>query len=149
MRTLLMELRPDAMAEADLKDLLRHLVNAFIARARIPARFTMEGTFDLPLDQKTAFYRIAQEALNNIAKHSEASHVTLTITCTPDDITMVIADDGQGFDCEQAGPSGHYGLRIMTERAEQAGAALEILSQCGQGTQVIVRKGGLGVKSSI
>jgi PAS domain S-box-containing protein len=136
MRTLLMELRPDALAEADLQDLLRHLCNAFIARARIPAQLNMEGHCDLPLEVKIAFYRIAQEALNNIAKHSEASQVTMALTCQPEQIALLVADDGLGFDPAVVLKAGHYGLRIMQERAEQEGAILKITSQTGQGTKI-------------
>ncbi len=139
MRTLLMELRPDALADAELQDLLRHLINAFIARARIPARLSIEGCGGLPLDVKIAFYRVAQEALNNIVKHSEAESVTMTLTCLPEQTTLFVQDDGIGFDPQAVGGADHYGLRIMRERAEQVGACLEIFSQAQQGVHVTMR----------
>ncbi len=136
MRTLLMELRPDAIAEVDLKDLLKHLTNAFIARARIPCRVEMVGIPEFSLDVKTVFYQIAQEALNNVAKHSEANQVNVILSGSSQQVTLRVTDDGQGFDVDQAAQAGHYGLRIMRERAEQVGATLEISSQPGQGTEV-------------
>jgi signal transduction histidine kinase len=136
MRTLLLELRPDALAESDLKDLLRHLGNAFNARARIPIHASVEGACDLPLEVKIAFYRVAQEALNNIAKHSQASQVALALRCLPGAVRMQVDDDGQGFDPTAAGTRDHFGLRIMRERAEQVGAQFEIRSQPGQGTHI-------------
>lgn len=136
MRTLLMELRPDALAEAELKDLLRHLTNAFIARARIPLDATVEECVELPLDVKIAFYRVTQEALHNIAKHAEASHVVLSLTCREDRVTLMIKDNGQGFDTGRMPAAGHYGLRIMQERAEQIGGRVEIRSKVGMGTQI-------------
>jgi PAS domain S-box-containing protein len=136
MRTLLMELRPDALADADLNDLLRHLVNAFIARARIPTELQIEGECSLPLEVKIAFYRIAQEALNNIAKHSDPELVTIRLSRQEDRITLEVNDNGQGFDPEQVIGNDHYGLRIMQERADEVGASLEIQSQVGKGTRV-------------
>jgi signal transduction histidine kinase len=138
MRTLLMELRPDAMAEASLKDLLRHLTNAFIARARIPVQFSMEGSCELPLEVKIAFYRIIQEALNNIDKHSEARQVTVTLISEPLQTRLVVSDDGQGFDLDQSVQAGHFGLRIMRERAEQIGAEFQVDSQPGLGTHMTI-----------
>ncbi len=139
MRTLLLELRPDALAESELKDLLRHLSNAFNARARIPIITTFEGACDLPLEEKIAFYRVAQEALNNIARHSQASQVTLALRCPPGSMEMQVSDDGQGFDPGAAGTRDHFGLRIMRERAEQVGARFEIRSQPGQGTHILMQ----------
>lgn len=136
MRTLLMELRPDALADAELKDLLRHLTNAFIARARIPIQVTMEGCVEPPLAEKIAFYRVAQEALNNIAKHSEANLATLSLTCQDEMVALIVQDDGQGFDSDFAPGADHFGLRIIQERAEQIGARIEISSQVGFGTRV-------------
>jgi signal transduction histidine kinase len=127
MRTLLMELRPDALADAELKDLLRHLTNAFIARARIPIQVTVEGCVELPLAVKIAFYRVAQEALNNIAKHSEANQVALSLKCQDEILVeLIVQDDGRDLTLTVTPGADHFGLRIMQERAEQIGARLEI-----------------------
>ena len=139
MRTLLMELRPDALADTELTELLKHLSNAFIARARIPVQLHMSGQCELPLDAKVAFYRVAQEGLNNIAKHSEASNVNITLTCQPEETILAIVDDGQGFDTEHHLKAGHYGLSIMHERADQVGAVIQIISQPGHGTAIEMR----------
>lgn len=134
MRTLLLELRPDALADANLEDLLIHLTNAFIARARIPTQFKIDGKSSLPLLEKITFYRIAQEALNNIAKHADADQVTVALTSRPEEIELNITDNGQGFEPSQDIRMDHYGLRIMRERADEVGAKLEITSQTNQGT---------------
>jgi len=136
MRTLLMELRPDALVDAKLTELLPHLTNAFIARARIPIQVTVEGCAEPPPAVKIAFYRVAQEALNNIARHSEASRVALSLTCQKEMVALTVHDDGQGFDSDQDPGADHFGLRIIQERAEQIGASLDIHSQVGQGTRV-------------
>lgn len=136
MRTLLMELRPDALADAEMKTLLQHLTNAFIARARIPIQVTVEGCMETPLDVKIAFYRVAQEALNNITKHSEANQVTLSLTCQQELVELIVQDDGHGFDPNRDPGADHFGLRIIRERAKQIGASVQISSQVGQGTRV-------------
>jgi signal transduction histidine kinase len=81
-------------------------------------------------------YRVAQEALNNIAKHADASHVTIKLNCSSDSgLDLTIEDDGRGFDPEVV-PSGRLGLGIMQERTNEVGASLDIESQKGNGTVV-------------
>jgi signal transduction histidine kinase len=86
---------------------------------------------------KIALYRIAQEALNNIAKHSGASRAQVSLHCQPQRITLQITDNGQGFDISQAAP-GSFGLNNMKERAGQIGASLKIESKINQGTEITV-----------
>ncbi len=136
MRTLLMELRPEALADAELVDLLQHLVNAFIARARIPIDLQIKGDCSLPVDVKIGFYRIAQEALNNISKHADPDKVLVSLTCHPESIDLIVEDDGRGFERDHVIGKDHYGLRIMQERATEIGAELEITSHIDQGTHV-------------
>jgi nitrate/nitrite-specific signal transduction histidine kinase len=135
MRTLLLELRPSALVEADINELFRQLVDAFTARARIPVSFTSEGDSQLPTETKIVLYRIAQETLNNIAKHSAASQVEISLVRRPGFVSLTICDDGQGFDPGKVS-SEHLGLSIMRERAEGIGADLMISSQPERGSQV-------------
>jgi PAS domain S-box-containing protein len=137
MRTLLLELRPSALIEAEPAELFRHLVEAFTGRARVPIDFQIKGEGDLPPDIKVAFYRIAQEALNNIAKHAEASQVTLNVECEEDRLSLLIKDNGQGFDMGEISHES-LGLGIMRERADNIGAILSIYSEVGEGTQISV-----------
>ncbi len=135
MRTLLLELRPAALTEAPIDDLLRQLVEAFTGRTRLPVDLDLHTACSLPSDVRVVLYRIAQEALNNISRHSKAHRVQLTLNCEQDGTRLLIADDGHGFDpCVVS--SEHLGLSIMKERAEGIDADLEIASQVGQGTQV-------------
>jgi len=93
MRTLLFELRPAALADAELSDLLRQLAESVIGRARVPVTLEVEGTCVIPTDVKIAFYRIAQEALNNIAKHSGATRAQITLQCESHQVSMHIIDN--------------------------------------------------------
>jgi signal transduction histidine kinase len=139
MRTLLLELRPAALDEMDLADLMRHLANAFTVRSRLPVNLTIEGQTDPPSDIKAVLYRVAQEALNNIVKHAAASQVSITLRREENDILLQVRDDGRGFDPSQISPTS-LGLGIMRERAAAIGAHIDIQSQPGDGTQVTLRK---------
>jgi signal transduction histidine kinase len=96
----------------------------------------------VPAEVQVALYRIAQEALNNMAKHAAASRATIRLGCTVDDlqglrVELSVADDGQGFDLGHV-PARGQGLSIMRERAAAAGATVQIDSQAGRGTRVRV-----------
>jgi signal transduction histidine kinase len=84
---------------------------------------------------KLAFYRVAQEALNNIAKHSGAQHVEVHLECRPGGLDLRIEDDGLGFEVDSV-PAGHMGIAIMRERAASVGATLKVDSQPGLGATV-------------
>ncbi len=94
----------------------------------------------MPSDVRVAFYRIAQEALNNVAKHSGAGRAKLSLAAIPEHpegARLTIEDDGAGFDPAGAG-GGQLGLGIMKERAEAVGAHVVICSERGEGTTVAV-----------
>ena len=135
MRTLLMELRPSAMHAADPAELFNHLVEAFTGRTGVSVDLSIQGAEVCPLsdEAKLVFYRIAQEGMNNIAKHADAGQVRFRFICSHEVVTLTITDDGQGFQQEGVG-SGHLGLQIMEERAESIGATLTLVSQPGEGT---------------
>jgi PAS domain S-box-containing protein len=138
MRTLLFELRPAALAEAEIGPLLNQLAESVTGRARLPVSVTIEGSCDTPVEVKIAVYRIAQEALNNIVKHSGASQATIILQCDEKNIDLRIADNGRGFATDGIS-IGSLGLGIMRERAKDIGAVLEIKSQVGLGSEVIVK----------
>jgi signal transduction histidine kinase len=138
MRALLAELRPSTLTDSDLGDLLRLLGNALSGRINIPVTVTVTREFMLPAEVQVAFYRVCQEALNNVAKHAKASQVEMNLKQEGDVIELRVRDDGHGFDPEQTF-SGHYGLSMMRERAEAAGALLSVTSQPGHGTELMIR----------
>jgi signal transduction histidine kinase len=148
MRTLLLELRPAALVETSLGDLLRQLGQAANAQMGAPVTVSIEGDGVLPAEAHIALYRIAQEALNNVVKHSHASHVWVRLCYVGFDqedldqhsglsALLLIRDDGRGFDPSQIAP-GHLGLGIMQERAQSIGIALTVESQPGEGAQISV-----------
>jgi signal transduction histidine kinase len=137
MRTLLLELRPAALAEVNLPDLLKQLGEAVVGRARIPVEVHAEDNIELPADVRVALYRIAQEALNNVAKHSGATKARVGLACEQRQVRLTVEDDGVGFDPAAAG-AGQLGLGIMRERAEAVGAELDVRSVPREGTRVTV-----------
>jgi len=104
MRMLLFELRPSALADAELGYLVRQLAEGFTGRLRIPVTGSIQKECVLPPDVKVALYCIAQEALNNIAKHAGASEVRIDLSCRSDTLEMYIADNGRGFDASADHP---------------------------------------------
>jgi signal transduction histidine kinase len=138
MRGLLAELRPQVIIDSELGDLLRQLGTAFTGRTNIPVNATVVGTGTLPVDVQVAFYRLCQEVFSNIAKHAQASEVTIHLLYAAGAVELRIRDDGQGFDPEQV-PPGHYGLAMMGERADAAGVQLNVTSRPGDGTEIAIR----------
>jgi signal transduction histidine kinase len=137
MRTMLVELRPAALTEKPLGELLRHLTEAMAVRTRLPVDLRVEGDAVLQPDTQIALYRITQEALNNITKHAGASTVTVDLACRPDRTVLQITDNGSGFEPENVLPD-RFGVGIMRERAQGIGAGILIDSKPGQGTRISV-----------
>jgi signal transduction histidine kinase len=135
MRTMLLEMRPDGIARAPLAELLRHLVEAAQTRSRVAVSLTIDDRSSLPEDVHLVFYRVTQEALNNIVKHAEASSVRISLAGGEDGTELTVGDDGHGFD-PHAVPRDHLGIITMRERAEGVGARLDVASKTGRGTVV-------------
>lgn len=145
MRTLLLELRPAALADAELDELLTQLAQAVTGREGVPVTVTAENVCDLPADVHVALYRIAQEALNNVVKHARARSVQVSLKFVHKDgtptkelerVELCVSDDGRGFSISDTRP-GRCGLDIMRERAEAVGATFQIDSAPGAGTRIV------------
>ena len=106
----------------------------------LKANFTIQGEISLTSQLEAGLYRIAQEALNNVLKHAHAGNVSITLAQDAQSIYMEIADDGVGFDPLQEREAGCLGLRNIQERAQELGITLEILSQVGKGTKIILKR---------
>ncbi len=137
MRTLLFELRPEALDTAGLPVLLGQLAESLRGRARVGVELNFEGKLELPPNIKIGLYRITQEAFNNIARHARATHVTAAVQNLPDRVLLTIQDDGRGFDPDSV-QAQQMGLRMMRERAEGLGLQLAIESRVRRGTKLAV-----------
>ena len=140
--TLVWELRPTALDDLGLRAALANYAQNWSNRVGISATLHCSGLLDdrLPSDTETALYRIAQEALTNVAKHARAGNVDIILERRADTVLLIIEDDGVGFDPAAAGDPGQgFGLLGMQERAGLVGARLEIESAPGKGTTVLVR----------
>ena len=138
---LVWELRPTALDDLGLRAALTNYVQDWSKRVGIAADLHTSGLLDerLPSDAETTLYRIAQEALTNVAKHARASHVDVILERRNDYVLLIVEDDGVGFDTAAGTGTEGFGLAGMQERATLVGATLEIESSADGGTTVLVR----------
>jgi signal transduction histidine kinase len=135
MRTLLFELRPAALNQARLPDLLKQISEAVMGRRGLPVCLDVQGDCEIPCDAKVEMYRIVQESLNNVVKYARASRVEICVRLEAGHVRIQVNDNGVGFDPACVKPTS-LGLRIMRERAEAIHARLQVTSQPGLGTTV-------------
>jgi signal transduction histidine kinase len=136
-RRLAVELRPKALDDFGLVPALERLADAFGGESGIA--IDVEANLDetrLSPEVETALYRIAQEALTNVAKHAGAEHVSVVVTRRDGSVTVVVEDDGRGFGAA-GGDSGGLGLVGMKERVGLLGGRLAIESTEGSGTTIV------------
>jgi NarL family two-component system sensor histidine kinase LiaS len=145
---LIRELRPAALQDQDLAAALQRYIDDWSRQTQIQAQFHPQATRPLPFMLEQTFFRVAQEALSNIARHSQASTVTVKLDATAQHATLAITDDGQGFDPATTRHSG-VGLASMRERVEALGGSLLVQSAPGDETVVIVRFDGDGFAQHI
>ncbi|NDJ77319.1 MAG: GAF domain-containing sensor histidine kinase, partial [Chloroflexi bacterium] len=134
MRALLMELRPETLERYTLSELLHQLAEALQARKQIAVHLQPDDPPVLPANIKEAIYRITQEVLNNIIKHSQASEVSIRVHSSLQQFRLTVRDNGQGFDPQQRTTG--IGLYSMRERARTNGLTLVVDSAPGQGTSI-------------
>jgi signal transduction histidine kinase len=138
MRMMLFELRPDALRTMRLPDLLQQAVEALAGRGDIQVQTQFDELSAVPEDTREQVYRIAQEALSNIGRHSGAHNATIEWHVSAQgQARLRIADDGNGFDTEAAAP-GHFGLTNIRDRAAALGATLILKSAPGEGTELVM-----------
>jgi PAS domain S-box-containing protein len=137
-RGVIADLRPPMLDDYGLLSSLQWYAEHFAKRTGLAIEVRGEILQPrLPISAATAFFRIAQEALNNAFKHAEAGRVTVALTEKAGVVTLTLADDGKGFDpTARAEHPRHCGLTIMRERALGAGAAFRLESAPGRGTVV-------------
>jgi signal transduction histidine kinase len=113
---------------------IQKLVQEFERTTGIPAKLQIQVSQRLPTDMAIALYRIVQEAITNIAKHSQATQVNLKLTETSQEVELIVEDNGQGFDPTQNTTG--FGLQSMRERTEALDGLFYLNSQPGQGCRL-------------
>ena len=138
MRSLIFELKPSSFRGEDISNLLRELIRSTEIKSKIPIAEEIVKEYEHSHKIELSFYRIAQEALSNIVKHSAATKGRLVFKSLPDKITLNICDNGVGFILKEISHE-NFGLLIMQERAKLMGASLEIISSPDKGTKISVK----------
>ena len=143
LRRLIRDLRPIYLEDLGLVTALNMLTRDSGEAMGISAEFNHTGAERrLSSDVELAFYRIAQEAFNNIAHHADASHAKLSLAFTTDTVTLAVEDNGQGFVVPESPAEmaaiGHFGLLGIQERVELIGAHVTIQSETGVGTHLTI-----------
>lgn len=140
-REVIADLRPAVLDDYGLPAALRWLAERFESRTGIASRVIAEASISrLPPASEAALFRIAQEALTNVLKHSLARSVNIHLLSNPRAVSLSVVDDGKGFE-QKHGPAGDHsgwGLMIMRERAEGLGGWFSLESATGHGTRIEV-----------
>ena len=157
-RQIIFDMRPMALDDLGLPQAVEQLIQLFGERGKLHGTFSMEGEhYTLPKHVEIAIFRIVQEALNNVVHHAKTNKVRVRMHYTAQALTVLIADDGVGFDpsrlteepeetddaldmeTQRRLRGRHFGVIGMEERAKIIGAAIQILSEPGKGTKVHLR----------
>jgi two-component system sensor histidine kinase UhpB len=134
------QLRPTALDDHGLLPAMASQVRRFEAQTGIKAELNASGTdTQLPPDEEIAVYRIAQEALANVARHADAREVSVGFRAGDDGVELTVRDDGRGFSTLEPRDGGGLGLGGMAERARLVGGELTIESRPGGGTKLCLR----------
>lgn len=138
-RNLMADLRPPALDDYGLHAALSLYAGIFSERSEI--KVTVSGKNYAPRlspEEEIAFFRIAQEALNNVAKHAQTKSARILLSTSGNRIKLAIDDQGAGFDPARASKQASWGLTTMRERAEAVGASLQVDTSPGKGTRITI-----------
>ncbi len=142
-RRALQDLLATPLEDLGLTLAIRSLAENAAARGGLSLQLDFPGHIDdLSPEVKQAYYRVAQEALENVIKHANASQVSVSLKYSSDQLTLEVSDDGIGFDGESITSSYQLGIKGMRERAELIGGTLEVEGQVGQGITIRLRSAG-------
>jgi len=137
-RRSVLDLRAAPLEGRSLSEALKILVDRWEVEQGVNARYrAINAARPLPPRVEVDLYRICQEALTNVARHAEAKRVTVRLSAAPEQVQLVVEDDGQGFASAEISAY-HHGLVGMRERARMLGGTLEIRSSPGAGTRIEV-----------
>ena len=130
-------LRAGALAGKPLAQALASLVREFTSESGIRVTLETRGACALTLPVEAELYRIAEQALANVQQHAHAKNVRVALRCSARKTTLIIEDDGLGFDPRRISGERH-GIEGMRERARLAGGSLRITSKRGKGARIVV-----------
>jgi signal transduction histidine kinase len=131
------DLRPAALERLGLAGALEALAEELSARGNFEVETEIEIDFALSIEEERAVYRLVQESLSNVLKHSSATRASVSVRLLDGEVVIAVEDDGRGFDTEAV--DGGRGLLGMTERTELLGGEIEVSSRPGGGTKVAAR----------
>jgi two-component system NarL family sensor kinase len=135
-RRSVMDLRAAPLEGRPLDEALKALVDEWSSRRKVIVNFNVVGAGRmLPVRVEIGLYRILQEALTNVGRHAQAHHVNVQLIVMPDQVQLLISDDGRGFDPDQAAPN-RFGLIGMNERVKLLSGKLRVSSSPGAGTEL-------------
>lgn len=137
--TLIHELRPPSLDRKDLSTALKEHVLEWSRQNEIEVEAKVEEELSASVNVEQALFRVAQEALSNVARHSKASMVSVSLAAENDEVVLTIKDNGTGFDLNNARKG--MGLDSMSERLESVGGRLDVFSQRKMGTRIVARVG--------
>jgi signal transduction histidine kinase len=137
-RRALKSLRSSDLEDLGLQLAIKKMTESAASRFSLDLELTLDPMPSLSPDVEQTIYRISQEAIENITRHSQAKKFSIQLTHN-DDVNLIIQDDGIGFDMKSKQPTGHFGLIGMKERAELAGGSLKIESEKNKGTKVTLK----------
>jgi PAS domain S-box-containing protein len=133
-------LRPSVLDDLGLDEAIEWEAHQFQARAGIRVELSLpEGELKLDRDRATAIFRIFQELITNVARHSGATEVSVQLTPEAGEVVLEVSDNGRGITAVELSTPNSLGLLGMRERAAQFGGSLEIRGKDGRGTRAIVR----------
>jgi PAS domain S-box-containing protein len=139
-RRIATELRPEILDELGIRDAIEWASQVFESRSGIKTVFSSNAV-EIPLDRdrSTALFRIFQETLTNVARHANATKVTVNLECSDHELRMTIIDNGRGATDEELSSSRSLGILGMRERAILIGGEVNVAGQVGMGTTVSIR----------
>lgn len=135
LRSLLIDLYPATLRNSGLRVALTDLVAPLQAHG-VDVRLDLPEDLDLPHQLEATLYRAAQEGVRNATRHGQADELTVAIRVAPQQVELVVGEDGAGFDPTQPLPQGHLGLRGLADEIAALGGLLEITSAPGRGTEL-------------
>jgi signal transduction histidine kinase len=137
LRTLFVDIYPENLHEQGLEVALRDLLDPFTVRG-ITTSLAVPPTLPVAPETERLLYRVAREALRNVAGHAQARSIDVQVVKGGGKVTLTVRDDGRGFDVSRLTnpPPGHLGLRLLSDLASDAGGLFHISSTLGEGTEV-------------